>query len=63
MKRVKIFSDADEYELEKQINEFLKEHNAQLIDLKLDVLNDDETGKIITAVLTVEVSSEISYPE
>ncbi len=63
MKRVKIFSDADEYELEKQINSFLKEHDAQLIDLKLDVLNDDEAGKIITAVLTVDVSSEINYPE
>lgn len=54
MKKVKIFSDADEFELENQINEFLEQHKAQIIDLKLNVTKDGEE-KIITAALIVDV--------
>lgn len=54
MRKVKIFSDADEFELEKQINAFLEQHKAQIIELKLDVMKDGEE-KIITAALIVDV--------
>lgn len=60
---MKIFSDADEYELEKQINNFLREHGAQLIDIKLGVNEDKESGKIITATAIIDVQNEISYGE
>lgn len=60
LKRVKIFSDADELELEKEINSFLKTSGAEIIDTKLSVSQSEE-GAIHTVALTVEIDNEINY--
>ena len=55
-KIIKIFSDADEYELEKEINNFLKESKAEIIDLKFNVSKSEDSEKIITVVMSVNVA-------
>jgi ribose 5-phosphate isomerase RpiB len=55
-KIIKIFSDANEVELENEINSFLKETKAEIIDFKFNVSNsEDNSEKITTIVLVVNL--------
>jgi hypothetical protein len=54
-KVIKIFSDGDEYELEKEINHFLQESKAEIIDFKFDVSKPEDGEKIITVVMSVNL--------
>ena len=57
-RKIKIFSDSDEGELEKEINSFLEESGGQVIDLKLSVFKpEDDSDKIITVALVVELNN------
>jgi|WetSurMetagenome_2_1015567.scaffolds.fasta_scaffold1534793_2 hypothetical protein len=55
-KVIKIFSDANESELESEINSFLKETKAEIVDFKFNVSNsEDNSEKITTIVLVINL--------
>lgn len=53
MKKVKLFTSMKNYEVDKQINNFIKKHDVEIIDVKLNTFLDTSNDIIMTSCLLI----------
>lgn len=53
MKKVKLFTTRENYEVDEQINDFLKREGVELIDVKSNTFLDTTHDIIMTSVLLI----------
>lgn len=53
MKKVKLFTSMKNYEVDEQINDFIKNHNVEIIDVKSNTFLDTSNDIIMTSCLLI----------